>query len=71
MPVVTVSYCILQDIRTANAGYWKSMAAGKTGTLSFFIEPALKEALSVGAVVLTKSVMGGLHHEYSLAPDVT
>jgi hypothetical protein len=23
-----------------------------------------------GAVVLTKSMLGGLHHEYSLLPDV-
>jgi hypothetical protein len=27
--------------------------------------------MAAGAVVLTKSVLGGLHHEYSLAPDVT
>jgi putative transposase len=29
-----------------------------------------RHRLAAGAVVLTKSVLGGPHHEYSLAPDV-
>ncbi len=29
-----------------------------------------RHRLAASAVVLTKSVLGGLHHEYSLAPDV-
>jgi hypothetical protein len=29
-----------------------------------------RHRMAAGAVVLTKLVLGGLHHEYSLAPDV-
>jgi hypothetical protein len=29
-----------------------------------------RHRMAAGAVVLTKSVLGGLHHEYSLAPAI-